>query len=541
MFRFRSFAATAATIALLAGGLALASPTPAEAAEREDVVSLTNANRANAGLPALARESSLDAMAQEWATYMASQKSMVHSSNEWRMSKVSSGYTLCCGENIAYGYTSASSVVSAWINSPGHRANILDTRYTHMGAGYNATGHYWVQVFATFPTVKSVTGGTPTISGTAAVGQKLSASANGWSPSGTKLAFQWKANGKAISGATGTTLALTDYHAGKRITVTVTGSATGYRSASTTSGQTAMVKTPYTVERVSGQTRYASAVAISKRTYPNGSGVVYIASGENFPDAVGAAPAAVNAGGALLLTKRDSVPTEVAAEVRRLSPRSIVIVGGEAAVSSAVQATLSGIANTTRVTGSSRFAVSTALAIQGFPSGATTAYVASGAGFADAVSAGSAAGAENAPILLARPNAGPDAALLDALDRLGVRTVKIAGGTAAVSSSFESTLKSKGYTVQRLGGTNRYAANQAINAQAFDYSNTAFIASGLAYPDALTGSTWSASMNAPLFITTGGCVQPGIIAEMKSMGVSKVILLGGTASLSGDVTNLATC
>ncbi|PSL38778.1 putative cell wall binding repeat protein [Labedella gwakjiensis] len=541
MIRLRPFAAAAAIVALLAGGLTLAAPDPAQAAPRDDVVSLTNANRANAGLPALQRESSLDAMAQEWATYMASQKSMVHSSNEWRTSRASSGWTLCCGENIAYGYTTASSVVSAWINSPGHRANILDSRYTHMGAGYNADGHYWVQVFATFPDVKTVKGTTPTISGTTTVGQTLTAAATGWSPSGTKLAFQWKANGKAISGATGTSFKLTDYQAGKRITVTVTGTASGYRSASTTSGQTAVVKTTYGVERVSGQTRYASAVAVSKRTYPSGSGVVYIASGENFPDAVGAAPAAVNAGGALLLTRRDSVPSEVVAEVKRLNPRSIVIVGGEAAVGSAVQATLSGIATTTRVAGASRFEVSTALAIQGFPGGTDTAYIASGAGFADAVSAGSAAGADDAPIILARPKAGPDTALLQTLERLGVRTVKIAGGTAAVSSSFESTLRSKGYTVERLGGANRYAANQAINAEAFGYSNTAFVASGLAYPDALTGSTWAGKSNAPLFITTSGCVQPGIISTMKGMGVSKVIVLGGTSSLSVDVSNLATC
>ena len=541
MLRLRRLASMSAIVALLVGGIALAAPSAASAAPRDDVVSLTNANRANAGLPPLAREASLDAMAQEWATYMASQKSMVHSSNEWRLSKVSAGASLCCGENIAYGYTTAASVVSAWINSPGHRANILDGRYTHMGAGYNSTGHYWVQVFATLPAAKAVTGTTPTISGTAAVGQRLTAGTSGWSPSGTSLAFQWRANGAAISGATGSTFTVTDYQAGKRITVSVKGTASGYTATTKTSAQTGLVKTPYAVERVSGQTRYASAVAISKRTYPNGSGVVYIASGENFPDAVGAAPAAVNAGGALLLTKRDSLPSEVATEVRRLQPRSIVIVGGEAAVGAGVQSALSAIASTSRIGGASRFAVSTALAAKAFPSGADTAYVASGAGFADAVSAGSAAGADDAPILLTRPGAGPDAALLDTLARLGVRTVKIAGGTAAVSSAFESSLRSKGYAVERLGGANRYSANQAINAQAFDYSNTAFIASGLAYPDALTGSTWAGSLNAPLFITTGGCVQPGIIAEMKSMGVGKVVLLGGSASLSGDVTNLATC
>ena len=51
------------------------------------------------------------------------------------------------GENIAYGQRTPQAVVNAWMNSSGHRANILNTSYKEIGVGYVASGHYWTQMF----------------------------------------------------------------------------------------------------------------------------------------------------------------------------------------------------------------------------------------------------------------------------------------------------------------------------------------------------------------------------------------------------------
>ena len=51
------------------------------------------------------------------------------------------------GENIAQGQTTAKAVVNAWMNSEGHRANILNKNYTHIGVGYVKDGNYWTQMF----------------------------------------------------------------------------------------------------------------------------------------------------------------------------------------------------------------------------------------------------------------------------------------------------------------------------------------------------------------------------------------------------------
>ena len=52
------------------------------------------------------------------------------------------------GENIAMGYATPEAVVNAWMNSSGHRANILNSSYTRIGVGYVESGNYWTQHFA---------------------------------------------------------------------------------------------------------------------------------------------------------------------------------------------------------------------------------------------------------------------------------------------------------------------------------------------------------------------------------------------------------
>ena len=51
------------------------------------------------------------------------------------------------GENIATGYATPDAVVTAWMNSAGHRANILSSNFTRMGIGYVEDGNYWTQWF----------------------------------------------------------------------------------------------------------------------------------------------------------------------------------------------------------------------------------------------------------------------------------------------------------------------------------------------------------------------------------------------------------
>lgn len=108
-----------------------------------------NAARARHDLAALTVSRCLTRrFAQPWAEHMAQTETMVHQDLAPMFTRCSGLRTV--GENIAAGYRSAASVVRAWLNSPGHRANILNPDFTRIGLGLAAGAggtRYWVQDF----------------------------------------------------------------------------------------------------------------------------------------------------------------------------------------------------------------------------------------------------------------------------------------------------------------------------------------------------------------------------------------------------------
>ncbi|MFE6967238.1 CAP domain-containing protein [Agromyces sp. NPDC057679] len=129
----------------------LITPTVTQAGTKEDeVFSIVNQHRANAGLRNLIRDPTLDAVAREWAEYMTRTGNFDHSSNDWRAARIPGGWQTN-GENIAEGFGTAGSVMEAWMASPGHRQNILQPVYTRVGIAFDQGGYEWVQIFAGYP------------------------------------------------------------------------------------------------------------------------------------------------------------------------------------------------------------------------------------------------------------------------------------------------------------------------------------------------------------------------------------------------------
>ena len=117
----------------------------------QQVVELTNKERAKYGLSALAMDKPLMAAAREKSLDMQVNNYFSHTSPTYgspfdRMKALGIAYR-SAGENIAKGQTSAAQVVEAWMNSEGHRANILNKDFTHIGVGYVKQGHVWTQQF----------------------------------------------------------------------------------------------------------------------------------------------------------------------------------------------------------------------------------------------------------------------------------------------------------------------------------------------------------------------------------------------------------
>ena len=318
-----------------------------------------------------------------------------------------------------------------------------------------------------------------------------------------------------------------------------------YSQSPEVSGTFTVVATP-SVDRVDGADRYDVAVEISKRAFAGQTGVVYVATGANYPDALSAAPAAVKEGGPLLLTRPGDLPDVVREEILRLRPAKIVVVGGPNSVSPDVYDQLSGLTSDSihRVDGANRYDVSRELVRYAFTS-ADMAYVSTGANFPDALSASAAGGKSGSPVILVNgSSASVDSDTQTLLtDYLKVSAVRIAGGPVSVSPGIESGLAAVVGDVTRLSGADRFEASISINRDAFPTGPvpTVYLATGLNFPDALAGAALAGKNGAPVYMVRQDCVPEGVLFDMAQKGTTEVTLLGGTATLSPAVQALASC
>ena len=130
------------------------SPSPPPAGVAAQVLSLVNAERDKAGCRAVRTSSALQRAAQGHSADMAAKDYFSHTSKDGRTfaDRIrAAGYTGgTIGENIAAGQASASAVMRSWMGSAGHKANILNCRFTALGVGYargGSYGYYWTQDF----------------------------------------------------------------------------------------------------------------------------------------------------------------------------------------------------------------------------------------------------------------------------------------------------------------------------------------------------------------------------------------------------------
>ena len=128
-------------------------PKPVDASMAQQILTITNDERAKNGCGPLTLNTKLNQAAQGHSQDMKDRQFFSHTNPDGegpggRIDATSYRWR-AYGENIAYGYRDAATVMTGWMNSPGHRANIVNCRYTELGVGYVADGRYYTQVFGT--------------------------------------------------------------------------------------------------------------------------------------------------------------------------------------------------------------------------------------------------------------------------------------------------------------------------------------------------------------------------------------------------------
>ena len=304
------------------------------------------------------------------------------------------------------------------------------------------------------------------------------------------------------------------------------------------------------VTRLAGPDRYATSAAVAA-TYSAPQPSVYIASGANFPDALSGAPVAGMKGVPLLLVAPTSLPAVVRAQLLRLAPSTIVILGSTGSVSQGVADQLAGLPGgptIVRYGGVDRYDTSAAIVDPARTAPGQTAnysapvagvFVATGADFPDALSAAPLAGSRGWPLLLVRPDRIPGP-VQQALAHLNPQAITILGGTGSVSKAVQDQLVrddlgGDASKLTRIAGVDRYATSAAISAQGYaglPPAPVTYIATGTGFPDALSGAPLAAKKGVPLLLVRPTSVPAPVGTELTRLKLSSLVVLGGPGSVT---------
>lgn len=193
-----------------------------------------------------------------------------------------------------------------------------------------------------------------------------------------------------------------------------------------------------------------------------------------------------------------------------------------------------------RLAGNNRYETAAAISKEGFPT-ADAVVLALGSNWPDALSATVLSHAANGPTLLVEHSTLP-IVTKDELLRLKPSRVYVIGGTNAIASSIDTTIRSllPGTVVSRLAGSNRYATAGIVAQTAaalpgvFD-DRTVVLASGENYPDALAGAPVASAAGWPILLTQKGSLPSATAAALGTLKPTRTVLLGGTSAISASV------
>lgn len=165
-------------------------------------------------------------------------------------------------------------------------------------------------------------------------------------------------------------------------------------------------------------------------------------------------------------------------------------------------------------------------------------FISNGDKFADALTGTPLAALNNAPLLLTYEDRVPEATLNE-INRLAANRITLLGGRASISLSVENYLRGLGFTVNRIGGANRYEQAALVADEILRLKNVSrsdfFIASGDTFPDALSIASVAAEKKLPILLTREFFVPPVTLAF--SNRAASFTIIGGESTISASAAN----
>ena len=266
---------------------------------------------------------------------------------------------------------------------------------------------------------------------------------------------------------------------------------------------------------------------------------VVLAKGTNYPDALSGVPLAAHVHGPLLLTDAAALNQPTIDEITRVlgagTGKTVYILGGEGAVSPAVAQTVANLGyHVVRYGGADRYETALKIAESFGPTGHVL--VATGTNFADALAAGPLGAVEGSPIVLSHDG------VLDPATAAFIQahaSIEAIGGQA--QAAVTGGIDAAGKNVRFFAGADRFATGAQVAVAvgvALGHAPTGVgLASGLNFPDALTGGAFSGNAGQPLLLTNPTALPSSVGSVLQGMAVQlkTVTIFGGTGAVSNSV------
>ncbi len=285
----------------------------------------------------------------------------------------------------------------------------------------------------------------------------------------------------------------------------------------------------FNVDRINGENRYETAVAVSKKGWTS-SNTVIIAAGNQFPDALTGTPLAYSLNAPILLTQNSSLPSETKNEITRLKAKHVIILGGTSVVTANVETQLKkiGITNIERISGTDRYSTSVKIA-EKLAGQTDTAVLVYGKNFPDSLAIAAHAARKGYPILLTKTDSLPPATK-KVLSKY--KNTIVVGGTGVISDKIMKDVPN----AKRYSGKDRYdTVTEVVNGLNVKFGENVYVATGQSYADALTGSVLAAKKNSSLVLVQKDKVPSSVQTVLNSVSSSQASIIGGTSAVSSNV------
>jgi putative cell wall-binding protein len=291
------------------------------------------------------------------------------------------------------------------------------------------------------------------------------------------------------------------------------------------------------IDRLAGDDRYKTAVEISKAGWKSADNIV-LATGENFPDALCAAPLAKQLNAPILLTGKASFDSNTESEIKRLEAKNVFIIGGTGVISDDIKAKLESMGlKVKRLYGQDRYETAINVASYTGVSFGKEIAVAIGDDFPDALSISPIAAQKGMPIILVPKDNLPES-VKSYISSKEITKTYIIGGSDIISDSVVNEFPA----FERIDGNDKYLRNIAvlIKFQGDIKLDKVYLATGENYPDALAGSALAQVTSSPIILinsTPQQSIISLITANLSNIlsNVKEIKVLGGEGAVPSSI------